>query len=38
MSDAEAQLEIERCQGTQFDPDVVHAFLAAVGTEEAVSA
>ena len=24
----EALAEVERCSGTQFDPDVVHAFLA----------
>jgi diguanylate cyclase (GGDEF)-like protein/putative nucleotidyltransferase with HDIG domain len=38
MSSAEAQLEVERCQGTQFDPDVVHAFLAVIGVAQAVSA
>jgi diguanylate cyclase (GGDEF)-like protein len=27
----DAVAEMERCAGTQFDPDVVHAFLAAVG-------
>jgi diguanylate cyclase (GGDEF)-like protein len=32
----EAYLEVERCQGTQFDPEVVQAFLAAVGAARPV--
>jgi diguanylate cyclase (GGDEF)-like protein/putative nucleotidyltransferase with HDIG domain len=32
----EACAEIERCSGTQFDPQVVRAFFAAVGLGEAV--
>ncbi len=31
LSVDEAVAEMERCAGTQFDPDVVHAFLAAIG-------
>jgi diguanylate cyclase (GGDEF)-like protein/putative nucleotidyltransferase with HDIG domain len=31
VSEREAIEEIERCAGTQFDPDVVHAFLSQVG-------
>jgi diguanylate cyclase (GGDEF)-like protein len=34
----EAFAEIERCSGTQFDPNVVRAFFAAVGIGEAVGA
>jgi len=30
----EALAEVERCSGTQFDPDVVTAFLAVIGTRE----
>jgi putative nucleotidyltransferase with HDIG domain len=29
--------EVERCQGTQFDPTVVHAFLAAIGSPQAAA-
>ena len=29
----EAVAEVERCAGTQFDPDVVEAFLARVGAQ-----
>lgn len=29
MPDAAALAELERCAGTQFDPDVVRAFIAA---------
>jgi diguanylate cyclase (GGDEF)-like protein len=32
-----AYLEVERCQGTQFDPEVVQAFLAAVDAPRPVS-
>ena len=38
MSRDEALREVERCAGTQFDPDVVDAFLAIVPTAEAVTA
>jgi HD-GYP domain-containing protein (c-di-GMP phosphodiesterase class II) len=34
----EAVAEVERCAGTQFDPEVVHAFLARIGSQVAVSA
>ncbi|MBA3844341.1 MAG: diguanylate cyclase [Actinobacteria bacterium] len=34
----EAVLEVERCAGSQFDPEVVHAFLAVVGAREAIPA
>jgi diguanylate cyclase (GGDEF)-like protein/putative nucleotidyltransferase with HDIG domain len=30
--------EVEHCSGSQFDPEVVHAFLTAVGTLESISA
>ncbi len=33
----DALLEVERCSGTQFDPDVVHAFLSVVGAGETVA-
>ena len=36
MSRAEALREVERCSGTQFDPDVVHAFLAIVDANQPV--
>ncbi|HEY8647038.1 MAG TPA: HD domain-containing phosphohydrolase [Gaiellaceae bacterium] len=32
LSYEEAVAEVDRCAGSQFDPDVVHAFLARVGT------
>jgi diguanylate cyclase (GGDEF)-like protein/putative nucleotidyltransferase with HDIG domain len=38
LSVDEAVAEMERCAGTQFDPDVVNAFLAAVGVRSPVSA
>jgi HD-GYP domain-containing protein (c-di-GMP phosphodiesterase class II) len=38
LSAAEAQLEVERCQGTQFDPEIVHAFLLTIGNSRAISA
>jgi HD-GYP domain-containing protein (c-di-GMP phosphodiesterase class II) len=38
LSHIEAQLEVERCQGSQFDPEIVHAFLSAIGAAEAISA
>jgi HD-GYP domain-containing protein (c-di-GMP phosphodiesterase class II) len=34
LSHVEALAEVERCSGTQFDPDVVTAFLAVIGTRE----
>jgi HD-GYP domain-containing protein (c-di-GMP phosphodiesterase class II) len=37
LSTAEAADEILRCAGTQFDPDVVDAFLAALEAREIVS-
>ncbi len=36
LTHEEAIREVERCAGTQFDPDVVQAFLAAVGARESV--
>jgi HD-GYP domain-containing protein (c-di-GMP phosphodiesterase class II) len=36
LSHEDAYLEVERCQGTQFDPEVVQAFLAAVGAARPV--
>jgi diguanylate cyclase (GGDEF)-like protein len=36
MAREDAIAEVERCAGTQFDPEVVQAFLAAVGTREPV--
>jgi HD-GYP domain-containing protein (c-di-GMP phosphodiesterase class II) len=30
MDEASARAELRRCAGTQFDPDVVEAFLAAL--------
>ena len=38
LSLEEALAEVERCAGTQFDPEVVHAFLACVGAQIPVSA
>jgi diguanylate cyclase (GGDEF)-like protein len=37
LSYEEAVAEVERCAGSQFDPDVVQAFLAAVGVRTPVS-
>ena len=34
----QALAEVERCQGSQFDPDVVHAFFATLGVRVAVGA
>ena len=34
LTHEEALHEVERCAGTQFDPEVVQAFLAAVGARE----
>jgi len=34
----EAVAEVERCAATQFDPDVVNAFLACIGAQIAISA
>jgi HD-GYP domain-containing protein (c-di-GMP phosphodiesterase class II) len=34
LSAAQAAMEIRRCAGTQFDPDVVHAFLDALEAGE----
>jgi diguanylate cyclase (GGDEF)-like protein/putative nucleotidyltransferase with HDIG domain len=34
LTQAEALAEVERCSGTQFDPEVVTAFLAVIGTRE----
>jgi len=36
LSREDAYLEVERCQGTQFDPEVVQAFLAVVGAARPV--
>ena len=36
LSADDAVAEMERCAGTQFDPDVVNAFLAAIGVATAV--
>jgi diguanylate cyclase (GGDEF)-like protein len=36
LTHEEALREVERCAGTQFDPDVVQAFLAAVGARESI--
>jgi diguanylate cyclase (GGDEF)-like protein/putative nucleotidyltransferase with HDIG domain len=38
LSFEEAVAEVERCSGSQFDPEVVSAFLACVGAQVAVSA
>jgi HD-GYP domain-containing protein (c-di-GMP phosphodiesterase class II) len=32
-----AVAEVERCAGSQFDPDVVNAFLAFIGSRVTVS-
>ena len=37
LTHEEALREVERCSGSQFDPDVVHAFLTTVGTLESLS-
>jgi diguanylate cyclase (GGDEF)-like protein/putative nucleotidyltransferase with HDIG domain len=37
LSFEEAVAEVERCSGSQFDPEVVSAFLACVGAQVAVS-
>jgi diguanylate cyclase (GGDEF)-like protein/putative nucleotidyltransferase with HDIG domain len=34
MTQRDAIREVERCAGTQFDPDVVHAFATAIGARE----
>jgi HD-GYP domain-containing protein (c-di-GMP phosphodiesterase class II) len=36
LSHEEAVAEVERCAGSQFDPDVVNAFLARIGAQIAV--
>ena len=36
LTHEEALREVERCSGSQFDPEVVHAFLAAVGATETI--
>jgi HD-GYP domain-containing protein (c-di-GMP phosphodiesterase class II) len=36
LTHEQALHEVERCSGSQFDPDVVQAFLAAVGAREPV--
>jgi diguanylate cyclase (GGDEF)-like protein/putative nucleotidyltransferase with HDIG domain len=38
LTQAEAVREVERCSATQFDPEVVQAFLAVLGTREAAAA
>jgi diguanylate cyclase (GGDEF)-like protein len=38
ISQPEAAAELERCAGTQFDPEVVDAFLAELGLREVVAA
>jgi diguanylate cyclase (GGDEF)-like protein/putative nucleotidyltransferase with HDIG domain len=38
MTEAEAAREVERCAGTQFDPEVVRAFVAALGAREPAAA
>ena len=38
LSFEDAVAEVERCSGSQFDPEVVHAFLACVGAQIPVSA
>jgi len=37
LTSDEAATEVDRCAGTQFDPDVVEAFLSALGAGEIVS-
>jgi len=34
ISEAEARAELERCAGSQFDPQVVEAFLQALTAQE----
>jgi diguanylate cyclase (GGDEF)-like protein/putative nucleotidyltransferase with HDIG domain len=38
LTHREALLEVESCSGTQFDPEVVSAFLSVVGARESISA
>ena len=38
LTETEAAREVERCAGTQFDPDVVHAFVTALGAREPAAA
>jgi two-component system, cell cycle response regulator len=37
MTPEEAEAEVSRCSGTQFDPDVVNALLAALAHERAIA-
>jgi diguanylate cyclase (GGDEF)-like protein/putative nucleotidyltransferase with HDIG domain len=36
LTHEEALREVERCSGSQFDPEVVHAFLTTIGTLEPI--
>ena len=36
LTNDEALREVERCAGSQFDPEVVHAFLASIGALETI--
>jgi len=38
LSDEQAVAELTRCSGTQFDPDIVHAFMKSLGRSLPVSA
>jgi diguanylate cyclase (GGDEF)-like protein/putative nucleotidyltransferase with HDIG domain len=38
ISDLDAVAELERCAGTQFDPEVVHALVAEIAAREPVAA